>query len=572
MDNKDLFIDSYISMLSARYFHSDNVRKNKDLAFEIFSIAVVLDKPFEEVFNSIQVENGDDGGFDGIYMEQIDDTTYVQHVFQCKNVYTLSKNQLNKFNDDFRNIFVENNSSNQPNIKNVLPFLDEYRELTEQRCIISSCLYFVFRGDKFDENSANKTLYSSFYKPNKFEILDKNDLYEKITVNKKSSRKNIDFTFEAEKSTISPKDPQSMYSYAIGNVKAVNFRVETKAICELIKNEIAVNGSEEYLFEENIRTFLKFKAKPNKKMQETLKSASDSVYFPFFNNGITIVAEQVDIPLVAQAGKYLIKVKNPQIVNGLQTSKVLFNVCEENPDLLDGVSVNLRIYETDNKELIEKITDATNTQSPINFKDKLSNNQFVKNLKRLFATKGINLVIKRGESFTSKEDGTFSESVANETLLKFWYATFYERPEIAKNSISTILQQFYDAMISSTGVLEKYFDDDNNTKLYEQLLDVYNIYKVVQKNKILNKNIEFIKSVDELMSYAIYKQVKNVDSDFSDAKLEVAYKTALLNMEHLFNEIKKEYGSKNKIFSYNNFLKNSICRLTYDEEFLAEKK
>lgn len=123
MNNKDLFINSYLKMLSDAYKQTDDENKNKDLAFEIFSIAVILDKPFEEVYNSIIVENGDDGGFDGIYMEQLDDTTYIQHVFQCKNSSNLKKNQLNKFNDDYTKVFVEGNQSNQLNISNVLPFI-----------------------------------------------------------------------------------------------------------------------------------------------------------------------------------------------------------------------------------------------------------------------------------------------------------------------------------------------------------------------------------------------------------------------------------------------------------------
>lgn len=567
MNNKDLFINSYLKMLSDAYKQTDDENKNKDLAFEIFSIAVILDKPFEEVYNSIIVENGDDGGFDGIYMEQLDDTTYIQHVFQCKNSSNLKKNQLNKFNDDYTKVFVEGNQSNQLNISNVLPFIDEYKELTDKRCIITSCLYFVFNGNKNDEQSANKKLYENYYKPNEFEIWDKNDLYAKITLHKKSIRKEIDFVFKAEKSTLSPKDPQAIYSFAVGNVKAINFRVATKTICELLLNERKVNGSEKYLFEENIRAFLKYKAKPNKKMKETLMNASESVYFPFFNNGITLVVEQLDIPLTSQAGEYLIKVKNPQIVNGLQTSKVLLNVYEESPELLEGVSVNLRIYETDNKELIEKITDATNTQSPINFKDKLSTNQFIKELKQLFSANDVDLIVKRGELFITNNDKKLEQTISSECLLKFWYATYYERPELAKNSVATVLQQFYDAIISSTGVLAIYFSNANFNELFEQMLTVYKIYRCVQNNKSLNKQVDFIKSVDELMSYGIYKYLCDNSMMITDENIENAYSRVFINMKELFADVKKESEKNNKVFSYNNFLKNSICRAMYDEKF-----
>ena len=149
MSMKDLFINNYVSMLSKKYQMDVDPKKNENLAFEIFSIAVILDKPFEEVYDSIQIRNDEDGGFDGIYMEQIDSTSYVQHVFQCKNTSTLKKNELNKFESDYKKIFIDGNESNQINIKGILQYIDEYKELTEQRVIISSCLYFVFNGDKF---------------------------------------------------------------------------------------------------------------------------------------------------------------------------------------------------------------------------------------------------------------------------------------------------------------------------------------------------------------------------------------------------------------------------------------
>ena len=142
--------------------------------------------------------------------------------FNVKIQALLKKNELNKFESDYKKIFIDGNESNQINIKGILQYIDEYKELTEQRVIILSCLYFVFNGDKFDKENQNFNLFNSYNKPNEFEIYDKNDLYEKIASSKKTNRKNVEFVFTAEKSTLSPKDPQAMYSYAIGNVKAVN--------------------------------------------------------------------------------------------------------------------------------------------------------------------------------------------------------------------------------------------------------------------------------------------------------------------------------------------------------------
>ncbi|MDE5899371.1 MAG: hypothetical protein K2H09_08945, partial [Treponemataceae bacterium] len=247
MDNKDIFINSYIDMISRKYHQSDDVQKNRNLAFEIFSIAVLLDKPFDEVYDTIQIKGGD-GGFDGIYFEQLEDTaSYVQHVFQCKNINTLKKNELSKFQSDYRSVFSEGNSARQLNIEGVLPSLDEYEEITASRCIIYPRLYFIFNGNKYDDKSANKALFDLFSKPNEFEIIDKNDLYERIAGNRRLPRKPVEFVFEAQKSSLSPREPQALYSYAIGNVRAANFRASATQICDLLKKENDTNGTDQYL-------------------------------------------------------------------------------------------------------------------------------------------------------------------------------------------------------------------------------------------------------------------------------------------------------------------------------------
>jgi hypothetical protein len=55
---------------------------------------------------------------------------------------------------------------------------------------------------------------------------------------------------------------------------------------------------------------------------------------------------------------------------------------------LKGVFVNVRVYESKEPSLIEKITDATNTQTPITNKDKISNKDFNSLTKEVFKNFG----------------------------------------------------------------------------------------------------------------------------------------------------------------------------------------
>ena len=72
MDNKQLFIDGYLNRISEQF----NIDKNT--AFEIFSIAAITERPFQEVYDDIQIRQklagethlkGKDGGIDGAVLK-----------------------------------------------------------------------------------------------------------------------------------------------------------------------------------------------------------------------------------------------------------------------------------------------------------------------------------------------------------------------------------------------------------------------------------------------------------------------------------------------------------------------
>ena len=68
MSNKNLFINGYLDRISSQFRQNTDETKNRNLAFEIFSIAAILDKPFQEVFDNIIIKGDKDGGFDGIWI------------------------------------------------------------------------------------------------------------------------------------------------------------------------------------------------------------------------------------------------------------------------------------------------------------------------------------------------------------------------------------------------------------------------------------------------------------------------------------------------------------------------
>ncbi|MCZ8168558.1 MAG: AIPR family protein [Flavobacterium sp.] len=565
---KDLFIQGYLERISKQF----NI--NVDDAFEIFSIAVVLDKSFDEVYNEIIILNPEsnksssqDGGIDGVYFEE-NGLQCTMYVFQCKNSKKLEQGRLDKFKDNFEEIFIKGKVL--PNSKDLSSKIDEYKDLTRKGYIIKHQLYFLYNGSRIDSQTSNEQLTNFYHQENVFEIIDSEILYDKVVriIESSSRRKDIDFTFNPENSNVVKGDNQALYSYVINNVKALNFRIQATELCELMFKEESINGSLDTLYSENIRGFLGFKPKANQKMLGTLNDPNQKYYFPFLNNGLTLICEKLNIPANTQVSKYIVQVKNPLIVNGLQTSRVIYDFYKKDSEKLKDVFVNIRIYESSEKDLVDLITDATNTQTPINFKDKISNEDFNSITKELFRNNDINYLVKRGEIF-NQSNIWLNKSVPNEIVLKFWYATYNGKPEIAKNSISTVLEDIYDASKITHHPLHQLFNGNKDSVIYIQLLQSYYIYDFIQIKKKLNLNnpkySEYVHlpHADELIAYGIYNEIKSktITKDF-----ETEYELVNYRILEILNAEREKYNAQGKPFSIASYFKKPLCRIEYNEK------
>lgn len=127
------------------------------------------------------------------------------------------------------------------------------------------------------------------------------------------------------------------------------------------------------VFEENVRAYLGDDNPVNKSISETIRSESAS-RFPVLNNGITIVSPDVKL----QGNVF--HLKNFQIVNGCQTSNVLF----ENRDHLGNVMVNVKIVETQDEDVFAELVRATNSQSKVEDAQFLSLKPVVKRVEQYF--------------------------------------------------------------------------------------------------------------------------------------------------------------------------------------------
>jgi len=113
----------------------------------------------------------------------------------------------------------------------------------------------------------------------------------------------------------------------------------------------------EQIFESNVRGYQRDVA-VNQQIQSSLKSDHQGVDFWLLNNGITIITANA-----TSAGYLRATVQDPQVVNGLQTSREIFNYFAAAPQPNDNRLVLVRVIETKDVGVQDQIIRATNSQN-----------------------------------------------------------------------------------------------------------------------------------------------------------------------------------------------------------------
>jgi hypothetical protein len=179
------------------------------------------------------------------------------------------------------------------------------------------------------------------------------------------------------------------------------------------------------VFEENVRAFLGNENPVNISIAETLNNLKGSTRFPVMNNGITIVSPDVRVQ------GNILHLENFQIVNGCQTSNVLY----ENRKLLsDRIMVNLKIIETSNEDVFGELVRATNSQSKIEDTQFFSLRPIVKRIEQYFdsfSDQDARLYFERRDRQFIGRDVPATRIFSVHVAAKCVASMFFHRPELA---------------------------------------------------------------------------------------------------------------------------------------------
>ncbi len=140
------------------------------------------------------------------------------------------------------------------------------------------------------------------------------------------------------------------------------------------------------LLQGNVRAFLSVRGKVNKGIRETIINQPNNFFT--YNNGIAIVARSIGF---SEDGKKIVHFKDPQIINGGQTTASLANAVIKKEDQKYGmetlfVPMKLTVLNVEDdmseeqvdryNEITKKISQCANCQNPVSEADFFSNHPF----------------------------------------------------------------------------------------------------------------------------------------------------------------------------------------------------
>ncbi|WP_422003887.1 AIPR family protein [Pyruvatibacter mobilis] len=318
----------------------------------------------DEILSGI-VDGGNDGGFDAIYLvanqrQIVDETTELdtKNVSRLRLIFMQVKEsggfkptEIEKgieFTDDFFDLSKPADGFGTRYNENVVRIMRTWKETflkVSGSFPETNIDYYYITGDdtspdQYAIDSSNRVLAKTKSHINaecEYHCVGAERLWEQVQKRPPKSRK-----LNWSETPMAAKD---------GTVGLVNL----KNYYEFLKDE---NGDlAESIFESNVRGYQR-NVGVNTQIRGSLNEESQKPNFWLLNNGITIIT-----PKATPAGHLGVDVQDPQIVNGLQTSREIFDYFSGGSDVDDDRSVLVRVIETSDADVRDKVIRATNSQN-----------------------------------------------------------------------------------------------------------------------------------------------------------------------------------------------------------------
>lgn len=389
--------------------------KKRSAAFVLLCMANYLDILLEDAVELL-TEGGNDAGVDGLHIGEVEDGEFLVTVFQGKykiknldgtanfpeNGVQKAVNTVQILFDPFRQVTLN---------EKLKPKVEEIRSLIRDAYIPKVRFVLCNNGAQWNDTAQGWIDDLKRGLPDKVEFCHFNhDSIVRILQRTKA----VDATLQLSGQLI--VEDMNYMRVMLG-------RVAVQQIADLFDQ----HGDR--LLQRNIRRYLGLHSnRVNSAIHKTLCSDKADKFY-FYNNGITVVCDKFDYNAF-QKNDHQVQLKNMQIINGGQTCKTIHETLKSTqPDMFDQPAyVMVRIYQLaeENKDFVQDITYATNSQNPVDLRDLRSNDEIQKNLE--LGMKNLGYTYKRQREEGAGGSNIITSSIAAEATLAVWR----EKPHQAK--------------------------------------------------------------------------------------------------------------------------------------------
>ena len=218
-----------------------------------------------------------------------------------------------------------------------------------------------------------------------------------------------------------------------------DFRSQT----DIYEKEKLANAQISYdVLSENVRGFI-LKSEYNKNIKETIEE--DPTKFFMYNNGLTIIASDVKVTQFPNGKKSKVEIENLQVLNGGQTLRTIHNYNQSNKlaglESLQKAEILVRVFKVNDKELMNKIAEYTNSQNVISNRDLKSISSEQIKLEKYLEDFNILYIRKNGDIGLNNAN-KYEHSISMEKLGQILYAV-KGSPENATNKKRQIFDSEY---------------------------------------------------------------------------------------------------------------------------------
>lgn len=204
------------------------------------------------------------------------------------------------------------------------------------------------------------------------------------------------------------------------------------------------------IFEDNVRDFQGYNT-VNTEIQDTLQNEDDQARFGILNNGITIVAKRI-----TPTGDE-IEVYDYQIVNGCQTSYVLFDNKEK---LNDNSYVMLKLIEVTDDDVSDKVIYTTNRQTEVKSEAFIATKLFHKRLQDFYNSIDPMYRLyyeRRSKQYDLNDNISKNKVITLTQQIQSYLAMFLNEPHSTHRYYGELLRAYDNKLFLDTDDYEPYF-------------------------------------------------------------------------------------------------------------------